>query len=365
MSLQPPSPPRNPITDISEPCPVNAYLDILEQAIQLADNPLDFLQRSQVTRVRASKEQAAANHEYILAEASIDSKTYYFRLERTRGSHCTQTIEEIKASEDPELAEMGKTIEKLAHDAAAPSESHFPLGTIAHSALPGVPATPFPSAANAASADAPCVTQISKGESFSLKSISSLNDLANKLGILRLADDRIYRVPSFDPPAPDVVLHTIEPKNLSLLEFLLIVNQVHMENKMYSVFEGQCYWFAQLVFLLVQAGFCPEYPEMGPGESDSTLGWVHISRQLLSAHPECYLKLEKSKYGMAPGTWMSVFVVKIKVAVVRELQLKFNLRWTETRRKVSTFLPSSPPLMTIRYIVCGLGGGKGEGQGEA
>ena len=305
----------------------------------MSDDPLDFLQRSQVTRVRASKKQAAANHEYILAEASIGSKTYYFRLERTRGSHWQPTIEEIKASEDPELAEMGKMIEKLAYDAATPSESHSPLGTIVRPALPGVPAAPFPSATSAPSVDTSHVTQNSKGESFSLKSISLLNDLANKLGKLRLlvADDCIYRVASFDPPAPDIILHTIKPKNLSLLEFILIVNQVHMENKMYSVFEGQCYWFAQLVFLLVQAGFCPEHPETEPGESNSTLGWVHISRQLLSAHPECYLKLEKSKDGMAPGTWMSVLIVKIQVAVVRELQSKFNLRWTETRRKVSTF----------------------------
>ena len=87
------------------------------------------------------------------------------------------------------------------------------------------------------------MTQISKGESFSLKSV---NDLANKLGMSHLADDCIYRVPSFDPPATDVILHTIKPKNLSLLEFLLIVNQVHTENRMYSVFEGQCYWFTQL-----------------------------------------------------------------------------------------------------------------------
>ena len=142
-SLQPPSPPRNPIIDISEPYPVNAYLDTLEQVIQLSDDPLDFLQRSQVTRVRTSKEQAT-KHEYILAEVSINSETYYFRSERTRGSQPRQTIEEVKASEDPELAEMGKMIEKLAHDAATPSESLSPLGTIVCPVLPGVP-PPLPS----------------------------------------------------------------------------------------------------------------------------------------------------------------------------------------------------------------------------
>jgi len=147
--------------------------------------------------------------------------------------------------------------------------------------------TPFPSAASAPTVDASHITQISKGESFSLKSISSLNDLANKLGILRLlvADDCIYHMPSFDPPAPDITLHTIKSKNLSLLKFILIVNQVHTENKMYSVFEGQCYWFVQLAFLLVQAGFCLEHPETEPEESDLTLGWVHILRQLLPTCP--------------------------------------------------------------------------------
>src|SRR6266545_130191 len=326
MSLQPPSSPRNPIIDNKESCPVSFYLDFLEQAIQLSDDPLGFLLESRVMRVRMAKEQALAHHEYILAMVSIDSQTYYFRIERTRGSQSCQTIEEVKASENLELAKMGETIENLTH-AAAPSSS----------AKPSPSGTP--------SADIPHVSQLSELESLSLRSISSLNDLAPKLPKLGmsayLADDRIYRVDSFEPPASDVILHDIEPKNLTFLQFLLIVDQVHAEDKMYSVFAGQCYWFAHLVFLLVQAGFCPlGPPEMGPG-SGSTQSldsdWVHISRRLLSSDPDlekCCLKLEQSKNGMAPGTWMSVFVVQVQVALIRKLKSKFDSRWTETRRKV-------------------------------
>ena len=334
MSLQPPSSPlRNPIVDISQPCQVNVYLDLLEQAIQLSDDPLGFLHGSKVTRIRMPKEQSLAHHEYILAEASIDAETYYFRSERTRGSQPSQTIEEIKASQDPELAKMGEKIDTLVQTPAS-SLSAAPLPSTAP--LPS--ATPLPSAAS--SADGPYVSQISKLESHSLNSSSSLNTLTSKLGMpVHLANDHIYRVPTFDPPVPDDTLHEIHPENLTLLQFLLILNTVHEANKMYSVFAGQCYWFAHLVFLLVQGGFCPEHPKTVPRPgSDSTQSWVHISRHLLPSHPDLegqYLKLEQPKNGMAPGTWMSVFVVQIQVALVRQLKLKFDSRWTETLRKVS------------------------------
>ena len=320
--------PRNPITDLSQPIPVETYFDILMLTIQLADEPLKFLEKSQVTHIRIGKEiKGIAQHEYTLAKVHLESEIYYFRLERTRGAQSQHTIEELKASDDPELSEIGNTLGNLA---ASPSEvTSSPVSTAQH------PTSETLSSVSSAPVNPPNVSYPTKFEAFSTNTINSINTSKSISGKpLHLANDTISRVPSLDPPFPDITLHDIYPENLTWLQFMLIANLIHSEDRIYSVFRSQCYWYSQLIFLLVQAKFSPDGTEKGPVASDDSVA-MHISRHLSHPDPgQRYIKLEKSKNGMAPGTWMSVQVTQVKIALLDKLRREFDSTWNVVHQNV-------------------------------
>jgi len=330
-------PPRNPIKDLSQPTPVETYLDLLLLAIQASDEPLKFLTESRVTRVWMVKEVKGIHHEYTLVKVCFNSnsETHYFRIERTHGAKSQQTIEELLASNDPELIEIGNDFKGLC---APPSETTSTLSV--NSAEPASEMSPMTSTLPVNNAEPASGTSLSVSpvqEPPHVAHPSSLNTPKSLLGKTpHPANDTISFLNSLDPPHPDVTLHDIHPENLTWLQFILIVNLVHSEDRIYSVIGNQCYWFSQLIFLLTRAKFCPAATKEPAPSNDSTVP-VHISRRLSCPDLDHqYLKLERSKNGMAPGSWMSVQATRIEIFLLNKLQSMFDFRWHEIRQNVCT-----------------------------
>ena len=63
-----------------------------------------------------------------------------------------------------------------------------------------------------------------------------------------LAADTISRM---DKLNPNDCIRTFRPQNLPLFDLVLLADEIHEHAPLYSLFENQCYWFANLLFELI------------------------------------------------------------------------------------------------------------------
>ena len=63
-----------------------------------------------------------------------------------------------------------------------------------------------------------------------------------------LAADTILRM---DKLNPNDCIRTFRPQNLPLFDLVLLADEIHEHAPLYSLFENQCYWFANLLFEII------------------------------------------------------------------------------------------------------------------
>jgi len=177
-------------------------------------------------------------------------------------------------------------------------------------------------------------------ESLSAKLVSTLDGSLPKLGLsLHPADDKIYRVPSIEPAAGKVVLHDIRPVKLSWLQFIISVNVVHEDDKLYSLFSRQCYWFSTLIFLLVHAKFC-----IPQATTDIIKTWdgdktdcIQLSRPLGLPPPSGppLIRIQPEN-GPVPGTRRRFMVASMRLPLLEKIEQRYDERWKGEREMVSS-----------------------------
>jgi len=163
-------------------------------------------------------------------------------------------------------------------------------------------------------------------ESLSAKLVSTLDSSLPMLGLsLHPADDKIYRVPPIEPAAGQVVLRDIRPVNLSWLQFIISVNVVHEDDKLYSLsrFSRQCYWFSTLIFLLVHAKFC-----IPQATTDIIKTWdgdktdcIQLSRPLGLPPPSGppLIRIQPEN-GSVPGTWRRFMAAPMRLPLLEKFE---------------------------------------------
>jgi len=174
-------------------------------------------------------------------------------------------------------------------------------------------------------------------ERSSLASVASLHKMKSHFKDPLPAYDRICRIQSFQTLTGEQILNEIFPKNINLLQLLLITNLVHEKDRFYSLFNHQCFWFSNLILQCVDKIFGNSSlaaADLGFDPKQRQDASLFLTRSALVQSTDGQLFVKGKEAGWEAGTWMKILVAPIEVLLVNKIIGEFELLWGEEENEV-------------------------------
>jgi hypothetical protein len=116
------------------------------------------------------------------------------------------------------------------------------------------------------------------------------------------------------------VMEHILPRDLSFFRLVILANIIHTNHPLYSLFTQQCYWFAKIIYLIVDE----------PKTADSELDNVSGDEFNLRIPPDLYLPREA-------GRWRGILVTRVSEKIVELMREKVEIGYKDALLRVCLF----------------------------
>lgn len=117
------------------------------------------------------------------------------------------------------------------------------------------------------------------------------------------------------------IIRQLQPDALSLFDLIILANTVHDHDPLYSLLKRQCYWFANVIYLVVSSTYNCRHDVIQAGDDEQD----HIRIPLNTYLPD------------KAGRWMGVLVSKVSETVIPVMKEKFEACRAKELTKVFFF----------------------------
>jgi len=312
------------------------FLNHYEGLILLSKNsPEVVLRRFMVKTLTLNKlTTTTSQHEYLSIEvydADLEnSKTHLVFLERTAFD-----VPPDPTTIDRDFANHPDS--HLVHDIIQKLSSRF--SSLGHSSAPAIPSdedqmiplmpiTPSSDSLPVAPSPTPSFAGIA-----SLASTQFVHRFSESfVAKTRHAGDRfvVGRRPVY---GNGQIMRQLEPNGLTFFHLIVLANTVHQHDPLYSLLKRQCFWYANTIYLVVEALYKCQTAADNIG--DEALGDIHIP-------PEIYLP-------DSAGRWMGILVTDVSEKVVEIMKRKFEEAYAKVCSKVCFALIAFPSKNIVNF----------------